>query len=424
MKKIIITIFALLSLSGCQQATLPQKNKGGVAVIYKSMHELPENARPNDATISLYEDGKRNFLIMRKGQERLYTIEPIGNSVSFKSNPNPKSKTLSQGLEEGYLLSYLYYKKGTIIYDGKATKGRFSRDVTDETIFFTHSTGKSITSYVLAHAICDGYINSIDERLNWPMFSKTLYNGQSIRDLINMKAGDRHTVNRASSHVMGSSIGARDMDLYQLSNLLKDTQKKGNKIFYNNVLADITAGYLAFRTGDNYNKLMRKVFNDKVKIEHPVTHELRAWSPRLRDDTNSHEYIDKLENLVTHSYHMRRYDFLRLAEAMMLDYQNNTCVGKYLREAQQQAVSWYKYRPGGENTNLWLNHWAKKYGAYFYFDFYGMSGRNIIATEGRNSQNILIDLDNSRIVVTNSAATAWDVRVFMLDVIKTGKLPK
>ena len=109
---------------------------------------------------------------------------------------------------------------------------------------------------------------------------------------------------------------------------------------------------------------------------------------------------------------------------MMLDYQNNTCVGKYLREAQQQAVSWYKYRPGGENTNLWLNHWAKKYGAYFYFDFHGMSDRNIIATEGRNSQNILIDLDNSTIIVTNSAATAWDVRVFILDAIKTGKLPK
>ena len=67
---------------------------------------------------------------------------------------------------------------------------------------------------------------------------------------------------------------------------------------------------------------------------------------------------------------------------------------------------------------------AKKYGAHFYFDFYGMSGRNIIATEGRSSQNILIDLDNSRIVVTNSASSAWDVRVFMLDVIKTGKLPK
>ena len=424
MKKIIITIFALLSLSGCQQATLPQKNKGGVAVIYKSMHELPENARPNDATISLYEDGKRDFLIRRKTQKRLYTIEPIGNHVSFKSNPNPTSKTLSHGLEKGYLLSYLYYDNGTIIYDGKAAKSRFNRDITNETIFFTYSTGKSITSYILAHAICDGYIASIDEKLNWPMFSKTLYNGQPIRDLINMTAGDRHTVNQAGSHVMGSSIGARDMDLYQLSNLLKDTQKKGNKIFYNNVLPDITAGYLAFRAGDNYDKLMRKVFNEKVKIEHPVMHELRAWSPRLRDKTNAHKHIYKLENLATHEYFMRRYDFLRLAEAIMLDYQNNTCVGKYLREAQQQAVSWYKYSPNEENTNLWLNHWAKKYGAHFYFDFYGMSGRNIIATEGHNSQNILIDLDNSRIVVTNSAATAWDVRVFMLDVIKTGKLPK
>ena len=146
----------------------------------------------------------------------------------------------------------------------------------------------SITSYVLAHAICDGYINSIDERLNWPMFSKTLYNGQSIRDLINMKAGDRHTVNRASSHVMGSSIGARDMDLYQLSNLLKDTQKKGHKIFYNNVLADITAGYLAFRTGDDYNKLMRKVFNDKVKIEHQ-TKQIKTSKPKKLDQKEAQE---------------------------------------------------------------------------------------------------------------------------------------
>ena len=47
-----------------------------------------------------------------------------------------------------------------------------------------------------------------------------------------------------------------------------------------------------------------------------------------------------------------------------------------------------------------------------------------MATEGYNGQNMLIDLDNSRIVVTNSAATGWDVRKFMLDVIREGKLPK
>jgi hypothetical protein len=36
---------------------------------------------------------------------------------------------------------------------------------------------------------------------------------------------------------------------------------------------------------------------------------------------------------------------------------------------------------------------------------------------------MLIDMDKSRIVVTNSSATAWDQRTFMLEVIRDGKLP-
>ena len=53
-----------------------------------------------------------------------------------------------------------------------------------------------------------------------------------------------------------------------------------------------------------------------------------------------------------------------------------------------------------------------------------MEDRNIMATEGYNGQNIMIDMDNSKIVVTQSAATAWDQRTFMLNVIREGKLPK
>ena len=106
---------------------------------------------------------------------------------------------------------------------------------------------------------------------------------------------------------------------------------------------------------------------------------------------------------------MTRIDFLRVAEAMMKDYQNNTCVGQYLRESQKQAKNWPKFRPTRKNAELVLHNYAKKYGSQFYFDFYGMSGRNIMATEGRNGQNMIIGLDNSRNVVTNSAASAWDV---------------
>ena len=120
---------------------------------------------------------------------------------------------------------------------------------------------------------------------------------------------------------------------------------------------------------------------------------------------------------------MTRLDFLRVAEAIMKDYQNKTCVGNYLRESQQQAKKWYKYRPSNDKP-FWINKYAKKYGSQFLFDFYKMKNRNIIATEGLNGQNIVIDLDNSRIVATNSAATGWNVKTYMLNVIRKGKLPK
>ena len=52
-----------------------------------------------------------------------------------------------------------------------------------------------------------------------------------------------------------------------------------------------------------------------------------------------------------------------------------------------------------------------------------MSKRNIIGTEGLNGQIMLIDLDNSKIVITNSAVRGWDVKTLVLNVIKKGKLP-
>ena len=121
---------------------------------------------------------------------------------------------------------------------------------------------------------------------------------------------------------------------------------------------------------------------------------------------------------------MTRMDFLRVAVAMMRDYQSDSCEGNYLKQIQSKAENWYRGRYKSRNANLWLNNYAQKYGGQFYFDFLGMKQRNIFGTEGYNGQNMLIDMDKSRIVVTNSSATAWDQRTFMLEVIRDGKLPK
>ena len=402
-------------------SVIPQKNPGGPAVKYRDKFftvEIPELERPNDATISLYEDGRREFFKTLKNGGNMYSISAKGNAEDFEYAVNPENKILEEQLSKGYILSYLYYDEGKIKYDGVPKLGRFRLPIEDETLFFTHSTGKSIVSYIVGHAICDGYISSSNEIIDWPLMSKTLYQGQPLRNLLNMSAGDRHTVDERSSRVMGSGHH-RNMDHIEIAKLLEGTKQKGNKLFYNNVLTDIIASYVAFRAGDRYQTLLERVFNEKVKIEHDVHFELHR-----KTSLSSELGYGEPQTRASYSFLITRKDLLRVAVAMMKDYQQETCVGKYLRQMQSGAVKWNKYRPKDKNASFWLHSYAKKYGGQFYFDFYRMEGRNIMATEGYSGQIIMIDLDNSRIVVTQSAATSWDTRLYVSNVIREGKLPE
>ena len=55
--------------------------------------------------------------------------------------------------------------------------------------------GKSMVGYLAGHAICAGYIDSVDTKLNdWPLIQKTLYHDQKLIDLLNMSAGDQKFV--------------------------------------------------------------------------------------------------------------------------------------------------------------------------------------------------------------------------------------
>ena len=387
----------------------------GKAISYGDSHEMPSKARPNAATISLYEIRKKEFIDNRRRQGALYIVKPKGNATKFTYENNlPSSKLEKELSEKGFLLSYLYYDNGIIKYNG------FRKNVTNETLFFTHSTGKSITSYIVGHAICEGYISSIDEIIDWPLMKNTLYDGQPLRNLLNMSAGDSHVVDENSTRFMGSSEHHRNMGLDTIAHLLDGTKAKGQAVFYNNALSDIIANYIVFKTGDKYDDLMKKIFQEKIKIENEVSYEKHGQT--LLHKKNP-AYNGSPQTLASYSYYMTRLDFLRTAEAMMKDYQNKTCVGNYLIESQQQAKKWPKYRPSDDNSHFWLHTYAEKYGSQFYFNFIGMNKRNIIGTEGKNGQNMLIDLDNSKIVITLSAATGWDVKTLMLNVIEKGKLP-
>ena len=418
---LLISVALLIVLVGCKSNPILvlQNNPGGKAVNYGNSYfvaEMPGDARPNDATISLYAKGRQNFFNTLQAKGEFYTIKPKGNAEPFKYQENSESRHLETQMTNGFLLSYLFYDDGVIKYDALPDRGRIEPEVTDKTLFFTHSTGKSIVSYIAGHALCEGFISSINEPIDWPLMSGTLYQGQPLINLLNMQAGDSHTVDKSStSYVMGSKTHHRDMDLTSIASLLEGTTPKDPKVFYNNFLSDVIASYVAFRAGDKYPELLNYIFQDKVRIENEVHFQLHTLS-------SNGIYREQLQNRASYTFMLTRKDLLRIGVAMMKDYQQQTCVGNYLRELQAQAKPWPKYAPSADNSFLYAVRYARKYGGQFYFDFSGMQGRNIVLTAGKNGQNILMDMDNSRIVVTQSAATGWDRRAFLLDVIRDGQL--
>ena len=77
----------------------------------------------------------------------------------------------------------------------KLLKRRFGKFIKEDTMFKSHSVGKSLAAYITGHAICEGYIDSINTRINdWPIVNNTLYYDQELINLLNFKAGDQKFV--------------------------------------------------------------------------------------------------------------------------------------------------------------------------------------------------------------------------------------
>jgi hypothetical protein len=156
---------------------------------YGSGYEMPEQPKrkPNKVTLQTYLqryiDEKRVFLG--------FEVTPSPQPYQFEFNLR-EEKVIKEQIQKTALLSYLLYENGKIVVDELTPQGRFGSQVNDNTALPSRSIGKSLTSYLTGHAICSGYIDSVDAKLDdWDWVKGTLYEGQPIIDLLNMRAGDQ-----------------------------------------------------------------------------------------------------------------------------------------------------------------------------------------------------------------------------------------
>ena len=90
------------------------------------------------------------------------------------------------------LISYLMYEDGEIVIDQLSPPERVGDLIDDDTMIYSMSLGKSLGGYLMGHAICEGYDNSLSSSLaDWPILKGTLLEPATAQDVINASIGDQ-----------------------------------------------------------------------------------------------------------------------------------------------------------------------------------------------------------------------------------------
>ena len=392
--------------NNCDQAKY--KNNLKIKFYYGWLPE--ETEKPNFGTL-LFELYNFTYSPYKdKPMVDVYEVKPSKKPYKFKSKLK-EDKYIDKQLNNTALISYLRFEDNKITIDKFTPEDRFGKFINQDTKLRSMSVGKTMASYVAGHAICGGYIDSINSRLNdWPLIENTLYYDQKLFDLLNMQAGDEKYV-WSSDFLLGSSFedGAdgHTKDISQYITYFKNSKKGKSEFNYSAFATQLILNYVLFKTGDDFEKILEKTFNKKAKIKDSVI----FWKVRNSSKEKGNANI---------MFYATRYDYLRIAKAMLNDWQKDTCVGKYLKTIFENRISKDndKKRQRGDRTQ-W--NFASGYAGQFQTHYKGISKkRAVMGMHGRSGQHIVIDFERSRIVVTNALYEDFNYKKIVYDPIKKG----
>ena len=128
-----------------------------------------------------------------------YKIEGSDQYRQFKTKliKDKLIKKQIKNFKKTGLVSYIFYENNTIVIDEKSPDYWPDGTKEEERLFKSNSVGKSLSSYVIGHAICEGYVDGVNVVMNdWPIIKNTLYDGQKLIDVLNMTAGDQDYIGK------------------------------------------------------------------------------------------------------------------------------------------------------------------------------------------------------------------------------------
>jgi len=372
---------------------------------YGGRFEMPEDAKPNYQTLYYFLDGYLNqwdkFYKRWPNDEYKYNIEKSKTPYSFKFDLR-ENKDVKNQIQNTALLSYLLYENGKIVVDEITPKDRFGELFNNQSKLHSQSAGKSITSYIVGNAICEGYISGINAKIDdWPAVRNTLYDNQKLIDLLNMNAGDYNYVTQngiINSNRWYNSYPVEDFLQNEFQGSKKSSFSKHN---YHGFLTNLIGTYVLYKSGDDFQKLLNKVFQEKAQIEDSVFF-LKQSNATVNDQT------------FWNQFHANRYDYLRIARAILNDWQQDTCVGRYMKSVYDTAILKNKRYSSGFRLG-----YTKKYAGQFHTHFQGIN-RPIVMMDGFGGQIFVIDFEKDRIIAIQAIHDNFNFKKLVYDVLNNG----
>ena len=387
--------------------------------------EIPEPANPNDETLKFYlyrylyshniypYCGDDKYLFCEDMPPQFsHPIEASNNPYQFNFDLR-EDNYVKQQMQDTPLLSYLLYEDGKIVKDVITPEDRFGDMFRDSSKFHSQSVAKTLIGYVAGHAICKGYIDSVDSRLNdWPVLENTLYHNQKLIDVLNMASGTQEYFIGANKFKNSSRSVTNPTVKDAMENELKGSIKSYSIYNYNNMNPNVVGSYLIYKLGDeNFQELLDDVFKNKARIEGDVFF-LKNISAK-KDDLS-----------MWSQFYATRYDYLRIAKAMLDDWENDTCAGKYLKTIFERRIN--KGNFGAKSPRI---AFPEGYAGFFHTSFKGMGSRPVMSMDGYGGQSIAIDFEKGRIIATQAIHDnmmfpkpgGYDWKKIVYERIKNGK---
>ena len=329
------------------------------------------------------------------GDKKNYTysfeINLQNNDLSKKVDEQIKDKKTG-------LVSYILFENNKILVD-QNRKSKYRGGY-----YPSHSVGKSLVSLVTGYAVCDGYINSVFDNIDYPTVANTLYKDQKLLNLLNMQAGDEPIVGqrfyRKDNRINGKGTNVNSTPIKSVLKRYfegKTGYGPGNHYNYSAMTTNVIMNYIIYKTDDDWEKLLDKIFVIDAKVEKSVyfgkSLEKYKFSNRKKGEYGRY------------SFYAQRYDYLRIAKLIMDHWKNDTCVGKYLKTIYENRVDKKK----DKYSKFIGNHAAtQSYGGQFHFDPIGIVERPILMMDGFAGQQIVIDFDKNKIITVHSTDAHYD----------------